>query len=363
MMNLSPSPSRINGAEFYAASRTIADVVAYIDTIELFFRFRVKGALRQLRRAGSPVAWFENCVDGLGMIRGHRLIVQLPTISAIKILDQMYSDYGAVLCRTDLAYDASARPGISNETVRRLFECQALLKWRPRGPMHQDHETVYWVKQKSRKSRSSRDLGLYPRPSKITGELGISHFELKLLNASTIKKQNIERPRDLLAINPRKLFRKHIRLVNYTPEQSDRIMREYVRSAVKAERMKHRKRSTRNGDEFLDRYRATIPRRLVGLWKRTGLYRVQTLANLFPRSVMRMKTMPDDTITLPDVLTWGAKPVLIDNKGKFQSDVSGCRVVMEKGHITDPIKTRTSSKTRCREVTRSHRKRSRDGED
>jgi hypothetical protein len=171
--------------------------------------------------------------------------------------------------------------------------------------MHEIEETTYWVEQSSRKRRSGRDIALYAdRPSKLTGELDTIHLEIRLQTARSVKANGIHTVDDLLTLDPRVLFERNISIVEFDEAQA---RKDFIRRNARLERRKHQVSTT----AFIDQYRASIPRRLKQIWKRSQCDRVQVYAQHY--SIRRMKRL--HVFSLPSGLRWGAMKSLGNSGG------------------------------------------------
>ena len=117
--------------------------------------------------------------------------------------------------------------------------------------MHDEENAVYWVEQSSRSRRSNRDFVAYEdKLSKITSS-PCNHLELRFYGTPSVRKQGFELATDLIDINPRMLFQRHIKLVEFDPE---RLKRQQIRAAIKRDKAIYRGKET---SSFIDRYRAS----------------------------------------------------------------------------------------------------------
>jgi hypothetical protein len=126
--------------------------------------------------------------------------------------------------RFDVALDMQCdKPsGLREQILRRL-----VLKWRPKGAMHEVSDTVYW----GRHRHSRRNLVLYTdKHNKMTGELDCVHLELRFLRSDIIRKQGIARPSDLIKLDPKALFAKHLKWTNLADRYVKKITRKIFRS-------------------------------------------------------------------------------------------------------------------------------------
>jgi hypothetical protein len=79
----------------------IADIQAYIDTVELTFSRRPKGLLAEASRIMRRKVWFEDIKDDTGKRWATRLICHQPSPEMLHALDR----YGGIISRLDIAFD------------------------------------------------------------------------------------------------------------------------------------------------------------------------------------------------------------------------------------------------------------------
>lgn len=262
-------------------------IFAYIDTVEMYFRrYRPRGLLRAVHSQGCA-AWFQQCYAD-GIAAGYRLIVHQPNVPALRLLDQHQRDHDGKLCRFDVALDLITTPQ-DHDALRQWIEGHAVLSWRRAGSMNAVGATLYWNTYEGK--RSNRDVVLYDdRPSKITGRKCV-HFELRFYNAGAIRRAGFHDASDLIELNPRELFRRHVKLLDVEP-----LRRRLIRRAVRADRIKVRSQRT---SRITDGYRARIPDRLRSL-----LHRAQRVKDLYPARVARLQAIPIEVLRVPTILSW-----------------------------------------------------------
>lgn len=293
----------------------------YIDTIELWFRYPPT-EYAKVRKMQDGRAILEPCRDDAGFTWGYRMIVHQPKRSTISMLDHLQQKYKAPICRLDVAADFILGSDQERQTVRAWLERNVLLRWRPAGPMFDEGDTTGWVEYRDRKrlgkKRANRDLELYAdKECKLTGEVDCVHLELRFLTSAAVRAAGYGRATSVPKLNPRRLFRKHVKLVNFDP---DTFKQRAMRSAVNEDRRFYRRRTT---TPFDDRYRASIPRRIKAFIERWTLDRAQLVKDHFG---IKMKSVDLDVLHIPDRLEW---PVSHDNiippriRPKFRSDLNG----------------------------------------
>jgi hypothetical protein len=276
-----------------------SDVYAYLDTVELFFPPLRREAYQEVARYER----LEECRRRDGQLVGCRLIRNWPSISKdwLQHADLLARKYRGVLHRVDVAVDTKSTPGLREQIVN-----SAVLKWSTKEGTHDRKRTVYWVHRKGRRSR--RQLVLYDdKPSKITGEPCL-HLELRLFTAPVIRRQGLHKPGDLLGLNPKQLFDRHV----IWSDTADR----YVKRQMRKEHSNKRKQyANQQLHPVMDRYIASIPKRVQYLLERLGLDRSQNA-----RKDMTVQGGIEAPLGIPTELEWvagtmGAKA----NKGSLKS--------------------------------------------
>jgi hypothetical protein len=233
---------------------------------------------------------------------GRRVRVHQPKIQTLHLLDDLLPKYHGSLCRFDVAFDFT---GISPSWLER----RCILRWRRPGPMRDYGDTVYWVAQSVRKKRSNRDIALYAdRPSKITGEPDCTHFELRFYGTPAVRREGIKRPSQLIGLDPAELLQKHIKVVDFDDEATERLKCRFIQRHVKRERMMYRSNPQRDRSrsmrQFIDRYRARNHQRLTYLYDRAIHNRVQRIKDLNPKFVSKLKPLSLVVLNLPFQLAW-----------------------------------------------------------
>jgi hypothetical protein len=101
--------------------------VAYLDTVEVFFRYMPKGLRTILERTDGRRVLVEDRVDTYGRVWGYRVILHQPKVSTLKTLDRLEKKHRGKLCRVDVAYDFSGHS-------RDWLERHSTMRWRRRAP-------------------------------------------------------------------------------------------------------------------------------------------------------------------------------------------------------------------------------------
>jgi len=282
-------------------------VCLYPDTLEFFVRRRPYAGIRTEWEfaLGRPVI-LTPCKDRNRNVCGHRITIHQPNPDELPVLDQLQRRFGALLIRLDFAIDWIFASGTEKQRWREWLEKTVLLRWRRKGKMHDhmrddgDEKTLYWIRQKDRARRSTRNLKLYDdeKASKRLGEHCV-HLELCFFRSASCKAQGIYRPSDILGLNPRGLFDKHVKLVSGV----DDYLRHRVRREVKAYRERHLacKYSSERSRDFHDRFCLLVPARVQYVLQQTGELRAQTLKDRHPHWLK--KTLSIDILNLPNRMT------------------------------------------------------------
>jgi hypothetical protein len=261
----------------------IADGSAYFDTIEIssprLFAIELLNELRaELKRRVWP--------EPVGPF-GHRLIVNRPTVNAIHILERHWHRRMSIF-RTHLAIDFDERPGVPKPYVEHVLRNAIHLKYRRDDDALHDHEgTQYWIRTKGRKSRPYRNLKFYPAEfGDLDGECDKLHLEIMLERKRSVQSFRIDRPRDLLNVKPRGLFKRFCTV----RDQSDILETIVQRSidAIKPHPLYNVER----------RLRQTV------IW--TGLYNVTVFKKWFGRQFERLQEW--ECLVIGPDLQW-VKPV------------------------------------------------------
>jgi hypothetical protein len=271
------------------------DVTTYLDTIEIFFPLLRSEQYRDVNRFGE----IKECRDHQGSLWGYRLILNQPNRRTVLRLDPIVKRYRGTVCRFDLAMDIQVPDAKNAKKVKDMILRTALLRWRRRGPMHDkgdgpyyDRGTFYWVWWEKR-HRSNRSLILYAdKDNRFTGELGCVHLELKFLKANVVRSQGIHRVKDLLDVNPKALFDKHVKWTDY----ADKYVQKVVRQAVKKDRAQYQGKRTHPAN---DRVRGSLHKIMEGILHRAKVDRAQTWKDR-GRDMKAIKC----PFTVPTTLTW-----------------------------------------------------------
>ena len=120
-----------------AAAAGKYSIIAYLDTVEIFFPPTLKP---EQRRSLERTYRLEECDNR----QGYRLISNQPSEETVRRLDRIAGKYRGVLSRVDVALDIT---GGDPQHIRDFIIRHAILRWRRKGSsMHDvDNTTVYWV--------------------------------------------------------------------------------------------------------------------------------------------------------------------------------------------------------------------------
>jgi len=256
----------------------VSDIAAYLDTVEIWFPLLRIEDYRKVARHGR----LEECRTRYGRLIGCRLIRNQPSKAWLQQADQLARSYRGMLHRVDVALDMEPRPGL-----RELIVTTAVLKWAAKTGMHDNGCTMYWVYRKC----SRRNLVLYDdRPNRITGELDCLHLELRLIGADIIRRQGFHKPSELLRLNPRQLFDKHVKW--------SEAGEAYVKTIMRKESDKQRKRyAGQQLSPWMDRFLGSFPKQVNYQLRRLGLNRSQNLGK-------EVRNRVESVLAIPAELEW-----------------------------------------------------------
>jgi len=303
MRIVAPTRAWINGGTIGVADN------AYIDSIGYHFRYLPTGMLTELKRIYGRRVRKEPCRDRNGGFQGFIVTLHQPWLVLLETAERWRLAHGGVICRLDIAYDFMPSDGVEPERLDHFLKTQASLRWQPKGPMLDFGETTYMSDQEGRDRHTNRNAVVYSdKPERFYGLLDISHFELKFCRALALDNEGIETLIDVLAINPKEMFEKHIRLVAF---DADKARQQFLRKQIAQCRklFKHKSNRSARTRKLLDMYEASLPKRLAQLFSRSQRDRVQACSQFYPERVQRMRTLANDTLIKPTSLAWGARPM------------------------------------------------------
>ncbi|HVQ71167.1 MAG TPA: hypothetical protein VMT08_27040 [Bradyrhizobium sp.] len=252
-----------------ADAPAIANIEGYIDTVGISYPRRPKGLLSEARAILGRKVWFSDIVDASGKRWGTRLPLHQPTPELLRALDQ----YGGCVSRADVAFDIFPLHMTLAEMAA-FVRTNALLRWRRPQAMFDCETTLYWTEKHGEGDRPDRNLAEYhDLPSKLNGKPTV-HIELRFQTSDACKAENLHQPSDLGKLNPRELFEKHIRIIDF-----ERHIQRDVQSSI-------------------------TPRRTRGLYLRYD-DRVQLFKDRHPQVAKRMPAL-NSLFNIGNRLTWGA---------------------------------------------------------
>jgi hypothetical protein len=207
------------------ADPVIASGKAYVDTIVMLYRDLPAGLMAELyavlgfnqrhrvedgladKRTGRRVVP-GTVKDSNGRRWWRTVTIHQPAPEILELLDKR----GGVLGGAHIAYDF--RSGIAGvEMLAEYFRQNIRLNWQQNENMVDVLSSTYWSFAKQ-----DRNLLLYDDlPTKLFVRYGkVVHLELRFQTAESLRREGFNKPSDLIAIDPRKLFDKHVKLTNFT---------------------------------------------------------------------------------------------------------------------------------------------------
>lgn len=213
----------------------LADVIPYIDTIELSssqaFRSCLLGSLRPLAGCVFPTPVRDK--NDPTVIRRHLLKINQPAPAAIEIINRYMreANHSVSICRLHIALDFDPRPGITREQVIELIDTAFHLRYRRDTDEYYDYfDSRYSVKVKGRKTRPAKQTARYcDRIGKLDGELDKIHFEIRLEKKRSVLAAGIEYPSDVFNIDPRLFIAKQLKIADHKP-----ALKKIIDKAIKA---------------------------------------------------------------------------------------------------------------------------------
>jgi hypothetical protein len=186
---------------------------------------------------------------------------------------------------------------------------RARLKW-SRGQMsfaddEHGNRTHYWVALRKGK-RVRRQLALY-RKGEDRREV---RLELRFCTTDMCKRQGVTRPRDVLDLDPARLFDKHVAFAD--PDAIESHVSKVVRKTVQEDIARYRNVTTTH--PVTDRCRAALPRMLRAQIARAGQDRIQNIRQRLPRLKLRPISQ---SLDIPNKLTWKSSGVITYTDAHF----------------------------------------------
>ncbi len=260
---------------------------ASVDTIELFLRIPPRGLRSRIERVIGRRCQIEELVDRTGHRQGVRVIFNKPTLDVLAIIAEINrAERQSAISRVDFAFDFYVEGADEEDALADWIDQYVVLKWRSaRTRKIYYGTTVYWCD-----GHKGRNLVLYrKRP-------GVVRMEMRFYRAASVRRAGLNDLAELPTINPQRLFDHHVNAMRFTERYKVKVMREAVaqdrnRTATTVER-----RRSKRTQQFVDRYRASIPRRA-----RYVLEQVDA-QNIGGRRGTEKVSL--DFLGIPDCLTW-----------------------------------------------------------
>ena len=310
--------------------QTAADVHAYIDTTEIWFPLLRLDALREISRHGEV----KECrKQRTGDLIGYRLIRNQPSQAWLRTADQLASKHRGVLHRVDVAVNMRPKPGLREQIVS-----TAVLKWSRKDRMGDEGRTVYWL---DLSKRNRRNLVLYDdKPNKVTNEPRCVHLELRLYGADVVRRQGLSKPSDLLRLNPKQLFDRHVKWSTAGAN--------YAKNLMRKEHSKFRRRyAGKQLSPLLDRYVSDIAGRVAHLTHRLGLDRSQ---NVEATGAAKSRVSPP--ISIPTAMDWIAHVDSLRSLGNWKkTPLSGLLSLIRTSNTQSDTATSNQISERHRQST------------
>ena len=190
-------------------NRPVIRILPYIDTAGLWLPYTPRCSRTDIEAEYGRRVRIEECKWG------YRVPLHQPSKQILPVLDDLQREHRAVLSWLDIAVDLTTRTStdadrLKDWLVRRLSllwcrsRCVRIVTNRRTGAT-----TIYFDWE-----NKHRNLAIYSdRPSKLTGE-PCCHIELRLRGAQTCRRNDLQfASYDLLELDPRWLFDKHVRLL------------------------------------------------------------------------------------------------------------------------------------------------------
>lgn len=220
---LAPPPARNNRQRLPAiigAMRGVEDVVAFTDTIELFFRGSTIPALGAARKRlhdvqrgrgklprFKPVKMF---TDGQVATIGWRFLVNHPSAEALNILDDIMLDHRATMHRVDVAVDYITKDQAEARAIMLALRQCLVLRFNRSNGMPDEEFGTYWVRYKDVRKKPPRNvLAYWDRDSKVRRQ-PCCHIEIRFIGSEAVRRMTerfgIKLPSDLTSLRPVDLF-------------------------------------------------------------------------------------------------------------------------------------------------------------
>lgn len=207
-------------SDIASAMRGVKDVVAYADTLELFFRGSTIPALGTLRRelhdvqrGRGKLPRFKKVVmkaDGQTVTVGWRFLVNHPSAEALRVLDRIMMDHRATIHRLDIAVDFVTPTKTRARALMLHFIRHLVLRFGRSNGMPDEEFGTYWVRYKDTRKSPTRNVLVYAdKLSKVRGR-PCCHLESRFIGSEAVRRMTerfgIEVPSDLIGLRPVELF-------------------------------------------------------------------------------------------------------------------------------------------------------------
>jgi len=272
------------------------------DTLHLYFKGKTlsRGIRTSIQRVHGKRIRIEPfwLSDERGtVLLGHSIIIQRPQPDTLKLLGQLQREHGATLSRADSSYEWVPIDLTHEQCVTWINE-HVLQKDRRKGWLHLYEETVYWSPDGER-GVTVRNLVLYPDlPSKIDGTPRAIKTEIRLHTPKTIMAvTGCEYADELIELDPKRVWDACCRTTSFDLQA---FKRKIIRETLRDERARHIARPRRR-NAFVERYRATLHKKLEDQWKHVQLHFVQRVKDVYD---IDMPSHSHDMIDIPSRLTW-----------------------------------------------------------
>src|SRR6516165_2153050 len=119
-------------------SKVLGPTVAYIDTVEFFFRYLPNGVRTKIEAVHGRSPWVTPCKDRFGNTVGYRIGLHQPKPAVLRVLAQFQQRDRGKSYRVDVAFDLTTHS-------RTWIEQHGLLRCRRPGPLHEEENALYWI--------------------------------------------------------------------------------------------------------------------------------------------------------------------------------------------------------------------------
>ena len=264
---------------------------ASVDTVELFLRRPPMGLRRRIERVVGRRVQIEDCTDRTGHWQGVRVIVNRPTLASLAVLEGINrAERGSVICRVDIAIDFEMNTEGEADALAEWIDHHVVLKWRSSKTRKMDYRTtMYWCD-----ARRGRNLVRYQKRQRRH----VVRLEMQFYRAASVRRAGLGDLTELPSTSPRKLFDHHIKARRFTDKFKIKAMREAAVQERKRAAKKIERQRNKRTQQFLDRYRASVPRR--------ALYVLEQIDAQNMGGGRGTENVSLDFLKVPDHMTWPA---------------------------------------------------------